>query len=128
MGAGPKILIVDDDPTNVDILKARLKANDYHVIEAFDGEEALQEAKAERPDLILLDVMMPKLDGFDVCQRVKADQEMPFIPIILVTAKTETEDIVKGLGVGADDYLTKPMNHVELLARVKSMLRMPKAS
>jgi DNA-binding response OmpR family regulator len=119
-----RILIVDDNETNRDILEARLTANGYEVLHAGDGEEALAAAKQHRPDLILLDVMMPKLDGFEVCRRLKADPAMSFVPIILVTAKAESNDVVEGLDAGADEYLTKPIDQKALVARVKALLRL----
>jgi adenylate cyclase len=119
----PRILIVDDTPANVHILEARLKANGYETVTAADGEQALVAVKDKEPDLILLDVMMPKLDGFEVCRRLRADTSVPFIPIILVTAKTDPKDVVEGLEAGGDEYLTKPVDQPALVARVKSMLR-----
>ncbi len=119
-----RILIVDDNETNRDILEARLTAHGYEVLHAGDGEEALAAAKAHRPDLILLDVMMPKLDGFEVCRRLKSDPAMSFVPIILVTAKAESKDVVDGLDAGADEYLTKPIDQKALVARVKALLRL----
>jgi adenylate cyclase len=120
----PRILIVDDNETNRDILRTRLHAHGYELLEAADGEETLAMARRELPDLILLDVMMPKVDGIEVCRRLKADADLPFIAIILVTAKADTKDIVAGLEAGADEYLTKPVDQAALVARVKSMLRM----
>ena len=119
-----RILIVDDNETNRDILEARLTAHGYEVLHAGDGEEALAAAKQHRPDLILLDVMMPKLDGFEVCRRLKSDPAMSFVPIILVTAKAESNDVVEGLDAGADEYLTKPIDQKALVARVKALLRL----
>jgi adenylate cyclase len=119
----PRILVVDDDPTNVELLRVRLSAQEYEVITAVDGEEALQRARELQPDLVLLDVMMPKLDGISVLKELKADVTLGFIPIILVTAKAETRDIVNGLEAGGDDYLTKPFEHAALVARVRSLLR-----
>jgi class 3 adenylate cyclase/CheY-like chemotaxis protein len=119
-----RILVVDDSETNRDILDARLKTQGYEVIQAADGEEALAAAKRDTPDLILLDVMMPKLDGFEVCRRIRGDTSLPFMPIILVTAKSDTKDVVIGLDAGADEYLTKPIDQAALLARVRSILRL----
>jgi class 3 adenylate cyclase len=119
----PKILIADDNETNRDILATRLKVHGYDLVEATDGEEALVAARDHAPDLILLDVMMPKLDGIEVCRRLKADPAVPFMPIILVTAKADTRDIVAGLEAGADEYLTKPVDQAALVGRVRSMLR-----
>ena len=120
----PRILIVDDNETNRDILVTRLATHGYELSQAADGEEALVAAKAQLPDLILLDVMMPKLDGFEVCRRLKGDATLPFMPIILVTAKADSKDIVTGLEAGADEYLTKPIDQLALVARVKSVLRL----
>ena len=114
---------MDDTPANVHILQARLAANGYDIATATDGEEALAAVRDTQPDLILLDVMMPKLDGLEVCRRLRADASLPFIPIIMVTAKTDPQDIVAGLEAGGDEYLTKPVDQAALVARVKSMLR-----
>ena len=119
----PRILIVDDNETNRDILRTRLGRQGYELIEAADGEEALAAARQHHPDLILLDVMMPKVDGIEACRQLKADADLPFMPIILVTAKADTKDVVAGLEAGADEYLTKPVDQAALAARVKSMLR-----
>jgi adenylate cyclase len=119
----PRILIVDDIETNRDILEARLKPHGYELVQAADGEEALAAAERHRPDLILLDVMMPKLDGIEVTRRLKSDPSVPFMPIVLVTAKGDPKDVVAGLEAGADEYLTKPIDQAALVARVKSMLR-----
>ena len=123
MRTPPWILVADDSAENREILSARLAANGYHVLMAADGEEALAVARAEQPDLILLDVMMPKVNGLDVCRRLKADASLPFMPVILVTARGDTQDIVAGLEAGADEYLTKPVDQTALLARVKAALR-----
>lgn len=123
MRTPPLILIVDDNPANVDILQARLAAQGFQILTASDGEEALATAREKQPDLILLDIMMPKLDGLEVCRRLKGDPSLPFMPIILVTAKADSGDIVAGLEAGGDEYLTKPVDQAALVARVKSMLR-----
>ena len=115
--------MVDDDPTNVELLRVRLSAQGYEVVTAVDGEEALERARELEPDLVLLDVMMPKLDGISVLKELKADGTLGFIPIILLTAKAEARDIINGLEAGADDYLTKPFEHAALVARVRSLLR-----
>ena len=120
----PRILIVDDNEANRDILDARLQTHGYELLQAADGEEALEAARKYLPDLILLDVMMPKIDGIEVCRRLKADAALPFMPIILVTAKTDSRDVVTGLEAGADEYLTKPIDQLALVARVKSVLRL----
>jgi class 3 adenylate cyclase/CheY-like chemotaxis protein len=119
----PRILAVDDTPENLEILRMRLEANGYEVATAADGEEGLARARELTPDLILLDIMMPKLDGISVVRMLKHDQSLRSIPVILVTAKADTRDVVEGLDAGGDDYLTKPFEHRALLARVRSMLR-----
>jgi class 3 adenylate cyclase len=123
MHTPPRILIVDDNETNRDILLTRLGTHGYDLVQAADGEEAIEVAKKTLPDLILLDVMMPKLDGIEATKRLKADAGLPFMPIILVTAKADSKDVVAGLDAGADEYLTKPVDQTSLVARVKSMLR-----
>jgi adenylate cyclase len=123
MRAPPRILIADDQPMNVDILQTRLAVHGYEILTATDGEEALAMARAQQPDLILLDIMMPKMDGIEVCRLLKSDGALPFMPIVMVTAKADTKDIVAGLEAGADEYLTKPVDQAALVARVKSMLR-----
>jgi class 3 adenylate cyclase/CheY-like chemotaxis protein len=119
----PRILIVDDNEMNRDILVTRLSTQGYELTQAADGEEALAAAKEQLPDLILLDIMMPKIDGIEVCRRLKGDANLPFMPIILVTAKASSSDVVAGLDAGADEYLTKPVDQMSLVARVKSVLR-----
>jgi adenylate cyclase len=119
----PLILAVDDTAENLEILSVRLEANGYEVQTAADGEEGLARARELEPDLILLDIMMPKLDGISVVRELKRDAKLRSIPVILVTAKSDTRDIVEGLDAGGDDYLTKPFEHAALLARVRSMLR-----
>src|SRR5262249_2786896 len=119
----PRILVVDDMLANLHVLELRLKAQGYEVLTAIDGEAALDVARKGQPDLILLDVMMPKLDGLEVCRRRRADPAFPFTPIIMVTAKADPNDVVAGLEAGGDEYLTKPVDQVALVARVKSMLR-----
>jgi adenylate cyclase len=123
MRSPPRILIADDNAANVDILRTRLSAQGYEIVTAADGEAALEATRQHLPDLILLDVMMPKRDGFEVCRLLKSDPSLPFMPIILVTAKGDSRDIVAGLECGGDEYLTKPVDHAALMARVKSILR-----
>src|SRR5918995_1039086 len=119
----PRILVVDDNPANLEILETRLARQGYEVVAARDGDEALIAARAKTPDLILLDVMMPGKDGIQVCRELKADPSLPFMPVILVTAKADPEDVVAGLDAGGDEYLTKPVDHAALVARVRSILR-----
>ncbi|MBQ2754847.1 MAG: response regulator transcription factor [Clostridia bacterium] len=114
------ILIVDDEAPIVDILRINLKKNGYKVLEAYDGEAAVKIALGEDPDLILLDVMLPKMDGFTVCRKLR---ERINTPIVMITAREAEEDKVLGLAIGADDYITKPFSIKELLARVQANLR-----
>ncbi len=118
-----RILVVDDNRDNVEIIATRLRFRGYEVDEAMHGEEALAQVCQNPPDLILLDVMLPDIDGYEISRRIKGDDRLPYIPIILVTARDSTQDKITGLDAGADDYLTKPINVPELEARVRSMLR-----
>lgn len=117
------ILIADDNADNRTILEARLASKGYALVSACDGEEALARAREHKPDLILLDIMMPKLSGYEVCQRLKSQESTRAIPILMVTALNETGDIEKAVSAGCDDFLTKPVNHLELKTRVRSLLR-----
>jgi len=119
-----RILVVDDIMPNVKLLEAKLKNEYYTVLTASGGAEALEIMKAEKPDLVLLDVMMPEMDGFEVCRRAKADAELEHIPIVMVTALTDPSDRVNGLEAGADDFLTKPLDDIALMARVRSLIRL----
>ena len=123
MRTPPRILAVDDMPTNLEILRVRLEAQGYEVITAEDGEQALAKARELEPDLVLLDIMMPKLDGIAVLKQLKQDAMLRFVPVILVTAKSDIRDVVNGLDAGGDEYLTKPFEHAALTARVRSLLR-----
>jgi cyclic di-GMP phosphodiesterase len=118
------ILIVDDNPSVVELLKSQLKPFQYIVDAAFDGDEALEKIQKEPPDLILLDLMMPRVSGFEICQRIKRDKRTQFIPIIVITALSEHSDKLKAIELGADDFLVKPINRLELTTRIKSLLRM----
>ena len=115
-----KILVVDDEHNIVDILRVNLEREGYTVIAAYDGLQALEMAETQKPDLVLLDCMLPKLDGFDVCRKLR---QKTSIPILMLTAKSEEIDKVLGLELGADDYITKPFSVREVLARVKAQLR-----
>ena len=119
----PLILVVDDVADNVEILQMRLASQGYEIVTAGDGVEALEKIGALHPDLVLLDIMMPKMDGVEAVKRIKADVSLPFIPVLLVTARADAKDVVAGLESGADDYLTKPVDHAALSARVRAMLR-----
>ncbi len=118
-----KILVVDDVAVNVQLLTTYLTSVGYNVIAARDGQEALEKVVACNPDLVLLDVMMPKFNGFEVCERIKADETTRIVPVIMVTALNEIEDKIKATEAGADDFVSKPFNKLELLTRVKSLLR-----
>jgi DNA-binding response OmpR family regulator len=115
-----RILIVDDEPPIIDVLRYNLQQAGYDVLVAWDGEQALAKARADKPDLIVLDLMLPKIDGIDVCRILRKESD---IPIIMLTAKDEEIDRVLGLELGADDYVVKPFSVRELMARVKSVLR-----
>ncbi|NCS89866.1 MAG: response regulator [Ignavibacteria bacterium CG2_30_36_16] len=122
-----KILVVDDLPENVFMLQDRLEHEGYEVLTAYDGKTGLQNAREFLPDLILLDVMMPEMSGIEVCKVLAGEPETSYIPIILVTAKAGAEDIKEGLEAGAYDYIKKPFNRIELLARVHSALKLSEA-
>ncbi len=114
------ILLVDDDPQLIRLVRANLERLGYRILIALDSRSALQLVEMEAPDLVLLDIMLPEMDGYDVCQRIR---EFSSVPIIMLTAKVEDNDKVKGLKSGADDYITKPFNVPELLARIEAVLR-----
>ncbi|MBE7008303.1 MAG: response regulator transcription factor [Ruminococcaceae bacterium] len=116
-----RVLIVEDEKNIVDIIRFNLDREGYEVLEAYDGEAGLELARAEKPDLILLDVMMPKMMGFDVCRALRGEGDN--VPIIILTAREEEEDKVLGLEIGADDYITKPFSMRELIARVRANIR-----
>lgn len=119
----PKILIVDDEKDIVDLIAYNLEKECFSIIEAFDGEAVLKILKTQKPDLIILDLMLPKVNGLDVCRAVRGNPATAGIPIIMLTAKSEEVDKIIGLEIGADDYMTKPFSVKELIARVRSILR-----
>ncbi len=123
-----RILVIDDLPENVFMLQDRLEHEGYVVLTAYDGKSGIEKAQTELPDLILLDVMMPDINGIEVCKTLVSDERASNIPIILVTAKTDAEDTKDGLDAGAFDYIKKPFNKIELLARVKSALKLSGAN
>ena len=117
-----RILVVDDEVQLVEMVKIRLEANGYEVLSAYDGQEALDKARAEKPDLMILDLMLPKLDGYKVCRMLKFDEKYKSIPIILFTARVQESDKETGSQVGADAYITKPFEPQVLLAKIKELL------
>jgi len=119
----PKILIADDNSQNVELLEAYLSEFDCEIRTAHDGEETLRVVEEFEPDLLLLDVMMPRLSGFEVCKKLRADPETKELLILMVTALNEAADFERGVQAGTDDFLTKPVNKVELLCRIRSLLR-----
>ena len=119
-----RILVVDDVPANVKLLEARLLAEYFEVLTAYNGAEALEACENGRVDVVLLDVMMPDIDGFEVCRRLKSDAATQHIPVVMVTALDQVSDRVRGLEAGADDFLTKPVNDLQLMTRVKSLVRL----
>jgi DNA-binding response OmpR family regulator len=123
-----KILIVDDQPDNVFILQDRLQREGYSILTAYDGPGCIEKAEEGLPDLILLDVMMPGMSGFDVCEKLVKNEKTTNIPIILVTALTDIDDVKQGLQVGAFDYIKKPYNRAELIARINSALKFSETS
>ena len=116
----PRILVVDDEPRYVRLIEANLKTEGFDVLKAYDGESGIEQVVAQSPDLVLLDIMMPGMDGFATCNRIR---EFSNVPIIVVTAKGDERDRVRGLNLGADDYIVKPFSATELLARVRAVLR-----
>ena len=121
--AGSKILVVDDNAQNLELLVAYLDGLNCQVVTAVDGLDALEKVKAETPDLILLDIMMPRMSGFEVCRKLKSAPATRDIPIVMVTALNELGDIERGVESGTDDFITKPVNRLELVTRVRSLLR-----
>ena len=122
-----RVLVVDDIAANVRLLEAKLLVEYYEVLTANDGATALEIVAESMPDIVLLDVMMPGMDGFEVCQNIKNNSETAHIPVVMVTALSDVSDRVKGLEAGADDFLTKPVNDLALFARIRSLVRLKRA-
>ena len=118
-----RVLIVDDDPTALEALNMRLSEEYFEVATASDGEQALQHMKSDPPDIVLLDIVMPGIDGYEVCERIRSDPELLHVPIVMLSAKSDPGDVVRGLEAGADDYLQKPFEDVVVLARIRSLVR-----
>jgi len=123
MGMAKKILIVDDEVQLVEMIKMRLEASGYEIIFAHDGQDGLDKAKKEKPDLMILDLMLPKIDGYKVCRMLKFDEKYKQIPIILFSARAQDEDKKMGEEVGADAYITKPFDPQALLGKIKELLK-----
>ena len=120
-----KIVLAEDEPQIARLIEFKLKKEGYDVTWRENGEEALKAIKADKPDLILLDIMMPVMDGYEVLRRLKEDENLGDIPVIMLTARAQEKDVVKGIDMGAEDYITKPFQPAELLARVKRILGKP---
>ena len=121
--SGSRVLIADDNEQNRELLDAYLADENYEILMANDGQETMDAIEANQPDLILLDIMMPRMSGYEVCEKIKSDQEKQNIPVLMVTALNEMGDIEKAVKAGCDDFLTKPVNQLELKTRVRSLLR-----
>jgi len=121
--AKPKILVIEDEPDILEVIQYNLEREGHKVVVCRNGEQGLSRIRTDNPDLVILDLMLPGMDGVEVCRQVKSDPVTRSIPLIMVTAKSEESDIVLGLGIGADDYITKPFSPRELVARVKVVLR-----
>src|SRR5215813_168394 len=119
-----RVLVVDDVPANVKLMEARLSAEYFDVVTALSGQEALAVCERAECDIVLLDVMMPDMDGFEVCRRIKANPSTHHLPVVMVTALDQASDRVRGLEAGADDFLTKPVSDIALVARVRSRVRL----
>ncbi len=121
-----KIVLAEDEPQIARLIEFKLKKEGYQVTWKENGKEALEAIKAEEPDLVILDVMMPVMDGYEVLRRLKEDENLKSIPVIMLTARAQERDVVKGIDLGAEDYITKPFHPAELLARVKRILGKPR--
>ncbi len=127
MAKKKRILLVDDEVDFVEVLRVRLENSNYEVVVAYDGEEGLERAEREEPDLIILDIMLPKINGFDVCRKLKVDENFKNIPIIMLTAKFQANDIKFGMAMGADAYITKPFEPHLLIEKIRELLNKKQA-
>lgn len=125
MARGKTVLICDDDPLLLDLLEFKLKAQDYDVTRARDGAEAMDRLRESAPDVVVLDAMMPELDGFEVLRRIKENETLSDIPVLMLTSRKQEQDIVTALEIGASDYIVKPFNPDELVARLSRLFRKP---
>lgn len=121
--AKKRVLLVDDERDFVEVLRTRLESNNFEVLPAYDGEEGLERAERENPDIIILDIMLPKISGFDVCRKLKVDENFKNIPIIMLTAKFQPNDIKFGMAMGADAYITKPFEPQVLVEKMRELLK-----
>ena len=119
---GKKILVIDDEQDLVDMLEITLESEGYEVLKAYDGYEGLEKSRESKPDLILLDIMLPKMDGYQVCRLLKFDDTSKDIPIVMLTARNQKQDRLTGKRVGADEYLVKPFSNEDLLKKIKAMI------
>jgi two-component system alkaline phosphatase synthesis response regulator PhoP len=123
-----RILIADDNPQNADLLEEYLEGDDFEVVVAADGEETLARVRSFQPDVLLLDIMMPKLSGFEVCKRLKSESATRELPILMITALDQPSDIERAVEAGADDFLTKPIHQTELVRRVRALIESRKTT
>ncbi|MFA5780588.1 MAG: response regulator [Elusimicrobiota bacterium] len=123
----PKILVVDDENDYHKLLKIILKPEGYSVISAYDGQEGIEKIYKEKPDLVILDINMPKMSGWEVCNEIRKDQKLAYIPILMLTVRSKQEEQIRGLQIGSDDYMTKPFNPDRLVTRVNAIIRRVKA-
>lgn len=118
-----KILVIDDEPEIILAIQIRLKQANYEVVSAYDGKDGIEKAAKEKPDLILLDILMPEMNGFQTLQKLKEDTQTMSIPVIMLTAKSQLDDVTKATNLGAEDYIVKPFDHIAMLKKIKELLK-----